>query len=499
MLVNELKCIEVLMRYLINNDINLETEILSKFEDEESFDKYKANLFNLISINSLVTNFNDNPSFSLQAFLETGIIPKLYPDRTVVPSTASTEYGNYKSFYQSLISALKSNNYIFDEDNNIFISNSELEATIPQIWLYRLSQAIKKDKYERVFLYNRNRPSRINNKQELLEYLRTTKSFLVQLSTSNPNAEYDVAFAVAQAKVNHDLKGKRAIKVDDIIDLFKASVPERYNVETSKYRMNEEFWIIRQAEQMGTQFYGESISVQEAYLNKWITSRIECNTKAAEEAQKYILLASTKRIRGFKISDLNKDAIIAGLFSLYVQIIESLEQDLSSVSLSDFKIKAYMDEQTQSNVVDRRTLDRQINSQDQKIEEAVNEAVRIFEEIRRLDLIENFDRINELRARYDDLTEEIEAYKNSKKRLDTERKSLNDIESLAFDNDRIMSLINDSTINGQVYVESQNLVSELHNKDISDPVFKATINVNRLLNFIEDINLTLEEFGYSMK
>ncbi len=502
MLVNELKCIEVLMRYLINHDSNLDNEILSTFDNEDDFEKHRINLFNLISINNLINSFNEQSPFPYDEFFKTGIVPNIYPEKTATPSTGNIEYKNYKEFYNSLIEALKNNNYVFDNDNNIFVSSTNIEVTIPQIWLYRLSQTYKQiaksEKYERVFFYKKNKKDKIKDKKDLLEYIRTAKTFLVKMTSSSQYANYERGFDLATDKVRYQLKGIKETKLDDIIDLFTKSVPGQYKVQTSKYRISEDFWLIQKAEQLGSSFYNKSLEEQESLLNKWIIERINCNIKESEEAQKYILLSNTK-VSGLNINDLNKEEIIASLFALYVSIIQSLEQDLSSVSLSDFRIKTYMDEKAQNNKVDRRALDRQIKIQEEQIEESVTEAVKIFEEIKRLDLIENFDRITELRARYNDLTDEIERYKKDKNKLGEEKKSLNNVEDIAFDNEKIISLINEASIRGQIFVEGNDLVIQLRNSELSDPVFKVIININKLLNLIEDINLTFEDFGYSMR
>lgn len=498
MVINELKCIEALMHYLICHDVSLETEILSAFDSEEIFENTKKNLFNYLTINTLIASFTENPSFSLEEFLNSGTIPNMYPDKTAVPNVSLSDYSGYKDFYKKLIAALKSNNYIFDEDNNIYISMASIEATIPQIWLYRLSQASKRENYDRVYLYNKNKTTKIRNKEELLEYLRSTKSFLVRLSTPNPNADYNLSFSSTVAKVKQSLKGRKETKVDDIINLFKESIPKEYTVTTSKCRLKDEYWLIRKAEQLGEGFYGESLQTQEAYLNKWIIDRVNSNTLSREEAQKYILLANTEKVKGFNISDLNTNETISGLFILYMTLLSSIEYDLSSISLSAFKIKAYLDEQTQNAKLDYRSLSREIVDQDKENEKLTQEAVEIFERIKSLDILTDFAEINKLRARYEVIANRINVNNSREKRqnLESQITSINDVESIAFDNERIISLINQAIIKGQIYIEGKDLVIVIINSELSTPVFKATININKLMNLIEDINLSFEEPGY---
>ena len=71
MLIEELKCLEILLRHLITKN-SLEAEILTEFSDEDTFKEYKNNLFNLISIDSLLANYPQTFSFSSNML---GIIP----------------------------------------------------------------------------------------------------------------------------------------------------------------------------------------------------------------------------------------------------------------------------------------------------------------------------------------------------------------------------------------------------------------------------------------
>ena len=52
-----------------------------------------------------------------------------------------------------------------------------------------------------------------------------------------------------------------------------------------------------------------------------------------------------------------------------------------------------------------------------------------------------------------------------------------------------------------VYVDKNELVIELFDKDMTSPLFKSGINLNRLLDFMLDINLNLmqDDFGTPSK
>ena len=151
MLTNELKAIEVLMKHLVNGT-DLRKEAFSSFTDLRNFETAKVNLFNMISINTLLDTYENNPSFSLEFFLFNGIIPGLYENPCVTPSIDKKFQNDIKGFYDKLIQALCEGNYVFDENNNLFVSSEELETVVPQIWLYRLSNAFRKSTYKEMFL-----------------------------------------------------------------------------------------------------------------------------------------------------------------------------------------------------------------------------------------------------------------------------------------------------------------------------------------------------------
>lgn len=182
--IKELKCIEILIRFLARKS-NLKDEISSEFSDTETFNSSKINLFNIISINDLIENFDLNQPFSLEQFLMDGKIPGMYDEPTHTPEEDPRYIYDYKQYYTLLVEALKEGNYLFDESNNLFVSSTKLETTVPQIWLYRLAQATKKTKYQRMYFYNKNKENNITDKNALLDYLHHTKTFLVELSSAN--------------------------------------------------------------------------------------------------------------------------------------------------------------------------------------------------------------------------------------------------------------------------------------------------------------------------
>lgn len=491
MLENELKCLEILM-HSITKDSNLATEVSEKFETPETFNQHKTNLFNQISINTLLTYFTENPTFSLEYFLNNGIIPNLYPEPTSVPSVVPKYFINTPSFYADLIQALKDGNYVFDSENNIYISSSNLEATIPVLWLYRLSQACKKDKYEKVYFFNKNKKTHIKDKQSLIDYLRMTKTFVVELSSAYPKIDYEIVFSSIKSRINEKFKNKREVKVDDLIDQFYEYLPTGYEARISKYRLKDEYWLIKKAQTMGEAFYNEPLNIQEKYLNKWIIEHKNSLFVSASETQKFILLSYTPELNEY---DLDKESIIIGLFNLYISILKSLEIDYSEISLSSFKIKNYIDEQSQKNMINRRQIDREINANNNELNAANNKLFELLQEIDDIDIIKDFPIINSKQSEYERLIKSIILMKEKNRELTDNKKSLSNIEDLAFDNDLIMELLAKATNEGNIYILDNNLIIELYNPQISEPVFKVVITINKLNEFISRTNTLLTSVG----
>lgn len=491
MLENELKCLEILM-HSITKDSNLATEVSEKFENPEIFNQYKTNLFNQISINTLLTYFNENPTFSLEYFLNHGIIPNLYPEPTAVPSVVPKYFINTPSFYADLIQALKDGNYEFDSENNIYVSSSNLKATIPVLWLYRLSQACKKDKYEKVYFFNKNKKTHIKDKQSLIDYLRMTKTFVVELSSAYPKIDYDIVFSSIKSRISEKFKNKREVKVDDLIDQFQEYLPTGYEAHISKFRLKDEYWLIKKAQALGETFYIEPLNIQERYLSKWVIEHKDSLFVSASETQKFILLSDTPELKKY---NLDKESIIIGLFTLYISILKSLEIDYSEISLSSFKIKKYIDEQSQKNMTNRRQIDREINANANKIDEANNKLIDLLQEIDDIDIIKDFPIINHKQNEYERLIKSITLMKQKNRELIKNKKTLNNIEDLAFDNDLIMELLSKATKEGNLYILDNSLIIELYNPQISEPVFKVAITLNKLNEFIDFTNLLLTSVG----
>ena len=108
-------------------------------------------------------------------------------------------------------------------------------------------------------------------------------------------------------------------------------------------------------------------------------------------------------------------------------------------------------------------------------------------------LLEEFNKQELLEEKYQEHRREIQEI------IRVEQK--NSIESIAFDNEKILSLIVKSVESGRVYIEpgSSSITIEAYNEQLGKTNFKATINIDKLLTFIENLNYSLEEASYSLR
>lgn len=493
MLIDELKSIEVLLRTIISKS-NLNAEILSEFEDEESFDKHKKNLFNIISIDSLLNNYPQAFPFSLESFLKTGIIPNMYDEKTNTPIILEPFKGDYRDFYSCMIKALKDGDYTFDSDNNIQISNSSIEVTIPQIWLYRLQSAAKRGTHERIYFYNKNNIENIPNTKALIEYLRRTKSFFTRITTSNPNADFDLDFVSAQNIVKSKISKHKEIKVETLAEQFIKSMPNYYNIEVGRYKLANELWLVKKAESLGSTFYKEPIAIQEKLLNKWIIDRQMSREVAFRETQKYILLVNpTQTPKEYNIKEEN---IIIGLFNLFIKILTQLGYELSSDDLSLFDIKSSINISSQTASLEYRKYSRLINEENEQLTSIAQKANELFEIIKNLDIIKEFDLISSYQQEHESLLTEYKAHEQKKaeyiKHLNQLDKNKSKDDYSDYDGN-ISSRIVEATKSGQVYLDGDNLIIEIINSSLAKPIFKTTIKLNQLLELIENINFGFEQ------
>ena len=509
MQVTELKCIEVLIRSLVNKTA-LDREALSEFDRITTFEGTKNNLFNLISIDDLLSNFNHIQPFSLELFLHTGIVPGMFEEKTQIPQIDSKYFKDYLSFYKDLLEALRNENYVFDEHNNVFISSEKLETVIPQVWLYRLAQATKRNRFERMYFYNKNKENNIKDKNELLDYLRHTKTFVVEMKSSNPTKDCQVEFLSAEAKTNKQVDGNGEVKVAEVMELFKSNISPEFQTTIRKYKLSDAFFLISKAEKMGREFYTEPLEVQQKYINKWMLEFINSNEQAKTETQKFILLASTKKNSGYNPEDFDKKQVIIGLFNLYISIIKNISRNYELVSLQDFRIEEYLSLETQDNIKALDDIIKRVNSSRISQAQIKQDLADTHDEVRSLDQVEDETTISKKKVENSSLTEMLKLQEAIEAACGQKRNQLQDkirvaqqnsIEDLAFDNDLIISLIIEAVKRGRVYFKpgTNHLIIELYNDELGKTIFKVSISTANLITFIENFNFGLEELDIPFK
>ena len=100
MSTNELKAIEILLTSLTSKRPE---QVNIKLQEEDSFNNSKLQLFNRITINTLLKYYEDTILFPKEKFLSTGVIPGTYDTKVEVP----VYQGNVETFYEKLITSLR--------------------------------------------------------------------------------------------------------------------------------------------------------------------------------------------------------------------------------------------------------------------------------------------------------------------------------------------------------------------------------------------------------
>ncbi len=510
MLTNELKAIEVLMKHLVNGT-DLRKEAFSSFTDLRNFETAKVNLFNMISINTLLDTYENNPSFSLEFFLFKGIIPGLYESPCVTPSIDKKFQNDIKGFYDKLIQALHEGNYVFDENNNLFVSSEELETVVPQIWLYRLSNAFRKSTYKEMFLYNKKSENNILDINGLIDYLRHTKTFLVSMSAMSPNADLANEFKVARSKTIESYKDSKEVKVDDVIQTFKENVASDVTVSVSKYKLADAFWLVKKAEKYKPDFYSEPLEVQQQLINTWLIEFINSNDIANRQTQKYVLASTLREDASYRGEDIPINDILSGLFNLYISLISEIEDlDLTDISLSDFRLSNYLSKTLQENLAKLTEIIKLINSEHIVKIEAKEKAKEELDKLRVVKQDNDLDKLEMRNKKYqkalaeyqekEALEGEHQVMRNQLQALISEEQK-SSLTNIAFDNEKIMALILEATKRGRVYINAKgtSLYIELYNDTLGKNVFKASIGLDKLLEFINNVNLTLDDIAHTKK
>ena len=501
MRINELKCIDVLMRTSIMNG-NLSEEILSDFSSFHTYETARNSLFNIISINNILERFTENPPFSLESFLHTGIIPTLYDDKIATPTIDMPYLNNYKEFYKQMLEAFKTDNYTFDGSGNIYVASDKIETIIPEAWLHRLSIACRKNNFKKMFFYNKNSKKPIHDKNDLLEFLRHSKTFLVTLSSANPNNDLNDIYNNLESKKIKGLDSQDEIKVNNIINRFKRNTPKDCTMNISKYKLADAFWILSKAEKEGNNFYTKPLKEQIKDINNWMIEFINYNERAINNAQLYVLLSGVNKTYNYDKKTIPNRDVIVGLFSTYIKMLYSLGIDFNNLSISTFKLEKYLSKDLEDKLVQYNELISELNLLSENKEEMRSKLDELLSNMPNND--DENDYVNMSREYQEELQKykEIEHLENEKTTIRNQLQALidseqeNSLENIAFNNELIMSLILEATKNGRIYLDSKGtkLNIELYNDQLGKLVFKTSITMDNLLSFMENVNNTLADY-----
>lgn len=494
----ELKCIEVLLRHMILGT-DLKREIDSEFINQENFHHVKDNLFNQIIIMTLLSNIHNKPNFSLEEYLTHGRLPGTNIEVQIPTYDSRFENRDFE-FYQELFKALEEDNYVFDESSNILVSSEKLETLIPREWLYRLSKMYKKSSYQRVFLFNKNEENDIVDKNSLLTYLYHTKTFIVTLESPDQDVDFDAIFENAKQITSKLLAGRKEIKVDEIIDIFQSSLPKNVTATISKYKISDATWLIPYAEKNRDTFYSRPLEEQKDTLNKWMLSFIKSNATSLEETQKLLPVLNKD------ITDKHKkNSIIIGLFEVYMTLLHKMDIDFQSISLTPFKIDTYMSDDYQANLSRLHELVKKVNNYKQKkvlIDDTIESILTEIDSV-------SGPELTKLEGEYSACLSERTLTEATIDKLSEERKELmianqnySGVEEIAFDNDRIMSLMMEAIKEGRIFINPYNknrLTIELHNDEIGKTTFQMSISLEKLLEFVENNNYGFDTYSINLR
>ncbi|MBQ4030291.1 MAG: hypothetical protein II625_00935 [Bacilli bacterium] len=490
MFIQELSCLEVLLNHLIN-DTDLNREIFTDFSSTKTFNNKRSNLFNIVSINNLIANYHEPAPFDLDTFVRTGVIKGVYEKPTVAPIIDPKDQRHPERFIRNIIEAFKEDNYILDDDSSVYVSSEKVEASLPEAWLYRLSEGFKRKKFQKLYFYNKHEEADISDKISLIDYLRHTKSFLVSLS-SNTRTDYDVEFAKAEVLTNADVKDNPIVRVEELIKTFKSKIPKEYKVEIDRYKLSDLFFIVKRAEEAGQEFYTKPLEEQKKDINNWFIEFINSNARCNESAQEYLLLGEAKE----------KREIIIGLINQYFDLLEAEEIDFNEISLTDLKISAYIPENLQQSLEDRKTLVQAINrlrKEKADVKRQIDDYKVVLDTITVTD--EQFKdikaRLTTLIEKYHIIEQEETKYQKTCTYLqDSVREEQKDsMLDISFANNEIIKQIINAVKYGRVYLNNNGtqVTFESYNNQVGKTTFKATINIRDLLTLIENINFALKD------
>lgn len=495
MYANELKVIELLLNYLDSKG-NLTSLVEDSFNSEEEFIISKINLFNMISINSIMSL---NPSFTDKE------IDKIISGIQVLNNDKKL---SNREIYDNIIFCLKNKLYAFDRDNSILMRNDNIRVVGSSSWLYNLVSMSKDNTFLRVLLFNKNEEMDIHDERSLLNYLYHTKMFLVKLTGQKNKLESIYKHAVINTKGM--LMGKRRIKGYDIRDTFYRNIPNGVGVDVAKYDFNNYSMFASKAKNNG--FYDKQLKQQKEMIEEWILEDESISIEANIALSKLIFLLDGKKSYEeiSKLVDVN--LCYASLFRIYMYSLANMDINYDNLYLSKIRIKNFVDADMVNDYSSLKGIIKEINSErynedEEKIKDGVkNDIVQcnlLRTEGKDLENVKNYRKVKKGLDEY--IKREKELVELGKKRNSMQNiihyKKNNLPIDLAFDNDRIIELIEKADKTGRIYVDSVNntINVDINDREMGMNVFRAVIPIDDFLYFVECSNEDLNVDRYKSK
>lgn len=494
MFAKELKVVELLLNYLDSRG-NLSSLIEENFDSEEEFLSSKINLFNLISINSILSlnpNFTDKDIDSIVNKIQILSNPKGLDNRMV---------------YDNIIDCLRKGLYLFDKDNNVVLKNDNIKVIANFNWLYYLVSISKKNTFLRVLLFNKNEEMDIHDEKSLLNYLYHTKMFLIGLLGKQNKLNMVYNHAVINTKGM--LFGRSKIKTHKIRDILYRNIPRDVKTNISKYDFSNYSMFVEKAKRGS--FYDKTLNEQKKMIEAWILEDESVSIEDNINLSKLIVLLDGKKSfeEISELVDVNK--CFASLFRICMYILANMDVDYGKLYFSKIRIKNYVDSDMVVNYSDLKGIIREINSKRyNEDEEELRDSIK-----------RNIVSCNEHRTDKDDF-EIVKCYKKVRLTIDEfikrekellelgrKRNTLQNIihykktnspVDLAFDNDKILELLEIADSDGRIYVDSKtgDINIDINDKEMGMNVFRAVVSIDDFIYFVESCNEELNSH-YSIR
>ena len=481
------RAVETLLYYLYNKG-NISDLGADEFESEEEFLHARINLFNLVSINSIVSlspNFNGKD------------LEEIIGGIQILNTSGNT---NNRKIYNDIIDSLKNGSYTFDGDNNVVIKANGVRAIVRSLWLYNLAAMSKKNTFLRVFLFNKNAEMDIHDENSLLNYLYHTKMFLVRMSGNQSKLDDNYNRAVRNTKGM--LIDKSSIKSDEIAETLFRNIPKRVKASVAKYDFNNYIMFLEKAKK--GDFYDKSLVEQKEMIKGWIIEDEVASIEANVNLSRLIVLLNGQKSYEEISSLVNVDMCIAALFKMYMYILLNMDVDYGSLYLSKIRIKNYVDQNLVNNYIELRQIIKEINSP-RFNDELVDLRRAIKGDIVSCNISRGEGKSAEVNDFYEKIKkgirvfverskeqEELNRRRNTKQNIIHYERSALPMD-LAFDANKIMDLIGAAIEDGRIYLLGDNIYVEINNKEMGMNILKLVISKNDLMYFIESSNEMLDK------